>query len=276
MIEIYTSAFNLIKNKFNYQFHLKNFCNFADKVTIAINDSEDDTLNKVFEWREENETRNLKVIKVSFPYDSPTMDGDIKNAALQECTEPYCIGLDMDEAINPSIKHRWIDWVNELSKQSIDALLIPTIDLYGDITRTRWDDEKSILGKWYLHKNNKELKRGVVNFAKYNNGHHDIKRSDSCELIYKKDDSLVKYVPLVNHNFPTPQKYYDYINDNNVPYVFHLGYLSLVRRALMNENFWKKHWSTEEGSEIEVPTFVGQLYKVTYPHGLDIEFLKDY
>ena len=44
MFSIYSSAFNLIKNNFDYKEAIDNFCNFAEEVVIAVNTSEDDTL----------------------------------------------------------------------------------------------------------------------------------------------------------------------------------------------------------------------------------------
>ena len=80
MFSIYSSAFNLIKNKFDYESAIENFCTFAEEVVIAVNTSEDNTYETLLELS--SKYQNLKVIPTSFSYGDILFDGKIKNAPL--------------------------------------------------------------------------------------------------------------------------------------------------------------------------------------------------
>jgi hypothetical protein len=227
MFSIYSSAFNLIKNNFDYIESINNFCRFADEVVIAVNKSEDNT----FEALNSLNLNNLKLIETDFSYQDPLLDGKIKNEALQVTKEEFKIGLDMDEYIPLWQKDIWTNLAYQLRFDIYDCYMIPSINLYKDK-----DHYFSIGHKWYLHKGN--LFRGAVNFAKNQNGTVDTSRSDTCELI----DSSGNLVS---------SKMFD--NDINslrskiVPFVVHNGYLNLQDRVLRNKNFWKEHWKIESG-----------------------------
>ena len=112
MISIYSSAFNLIKNNFNYKVSLENFSTFADEVVIAINNSEDDTLEKLILYSKQ--FNNVKIIPVDISYNDPLLDGKIKNIALQSTTEEIKINLDMDEYIPLWQKPIWYNLATQL------------------------------------------------------------------------------------------------------------------------------------------------------------------
>ena len=52
MLSIYSTAFNVIKNNFDYKDAVKNFCLFAQEVVISINESEDNTWEAFEELKE--------------------------------------------------------------------------------------------------------------------------------------------------------------------------------------------------------------------------------
>lgn len=231
MISIYTSAFNLLKNKFNYEFSIKQFCLFATEVVVSVNTSEDDTVSALLDLK--SVFNNLIIVESDFDYADPLLDGKIKNNALQNTTMPIKLGLDMDEYVPVQQKELWKQLAQQLLKDDCSAYMIPAINLYKD-----WDHYFSITPKWYLHKSG--LFRGAVNFARKENGTIDTSRSDSCELI----DNNGNLVP----SKMSPADI-DTLRSLVFPYVIHTGYLSLEDRLLRNKNFWKKHWLVESGGE---------------------------
>jgi len=133
MISIYSSAFNIVKLRFDYSESLKTFCNFGDEVIIAVNSSVDNTLEALSQWKLDNGASHLKIIKTDFSYEDPLLDGKIKNAALKATTLPCKSGFDLDERPVLRLKNRWVEKFKELQKSPYKALLIPSLDLYGDI-----------------------------------------------------------------------------------------------------------------------------------------------
>jgi hypothetical protein len=232
MFSIYTSAFNLIKNKFNYKFHIQNFSQFANEVVIAINTSEDDSVNEIRDFIIRN-CNNVYILETNFQYDDPLLDGKIKNAALQATKQDIKIGLDMDEYIPLWQKNIWENIANQLRYSSAKSIMIPSVNLYKDNK-----NYFSITPKWYLHK--KDLYRGPVNFAKKNDGTVDTSKSDTCELI-DNNGNLVSSIqmPFDIESLKTEQ----------YPFVVHTGYMNLHNRLLRNKNFWAKHWFTESGGK---------------------------
>jgi len=256
MISIYTSAFNLIKNNFDYKFAINNFCQIADEVVICVNSSEDDSLNTLS--KECNSFNNLKIISSDISYDDPLLDGKIKNTALQSTSNnPIKIGLDMDEYIPLWQKDIWKMMAEMLIQDSCMCYMIPSINLYKDYLHYF-----SITPKWYMHKSG--LFRGAVNFAKKNNGYIDTNKSDSCELI-DIDGNLVA-------SKMTPSDI-NLLRNHNLPFVVHTGYVSLDDRLLRNKNFWSKHWLIESGGEMPPHKIHEKLEDFDYSpktHGLNL------
>jgi hypothetical protein len=232
MFSIYSSAFNIIKNDFEYESFINNFCQFAEEVVIAVNRSEDDTFNALKCLQAKN--NNLKIISTDFSYDDPLLDGKIKNEALQNTSNPIKIGLDLDEYIPTNQKESWIDFGKLLiSNKNAGCIMIPSLNLYKDK-----DHYSSIGRKWYLHKEG--YQRGAVNFARKDNGTVDTSKSDTCELI----DINGNLVPsLVFDNS------IESLRSGSVPFVVHAGYIDLEKRVKRNLNFWSNHWKVESGGE---------------------------
>jgi hypothetical protein len=233
MISIYSSAFNLIKNNFNYKYSVKNFCAMADEVVICVNTSEDETLSVL--TSEQRLYNNLKIISSDIPYSDYLLDGKIKNLALQSTssTHQIKIGLDMDEYIPIWQKPIWYAAASNLIYDNSQSYMIPSINLYKT-----YEYYSSITPKWYMHKSG--LFRGPVNFAIKNNGFIDTTKSDTCELIDSNGNLVLCKA------FPSDIQS---LRGNNLPFVVHTGYLSLENRLLRNKNFWLKHWLLESGGE---------------------------
>jgi len=253
MFSIYSSAFNLINNNFDYTESINNFCSFADEVVIAVNKSEDNT----FESLKSLNFHNLKLIKTNFSYQDPLLDGKIKNEALQNTKEEFKIGLDMDEYIPLWQKDIWTNLAYQLRFDIYDCYMIPSLNLYKDR-----DNYFSIGHKWYLHKGN--LFRGAVNFAKNKDGTVDTSRSDTCELI-DLNGNLVQS-KIFDKDINT-------LRSKIAPFVVHKGYLDLQNRILRNKNFWKQHWKIESGGfepKHKVHESLEDFNENYYNHLLDI------
>ncbi len=231
MFSIYSSAFNLIKNKFNYESAISNFSDFADEVVLSVNTSEDDTLDKLIQLSKD--FPKLKIVSSDFSYSDPLLDGKIKNFALQSTTQEFKIGLDMDEYIPLWQKSIWEDLAYSLRFDGVSAMMIPSLNLFKDNSHY-----SSVTRKWYLHKSG--CFRGAVNFARKADGTVDTSKSDTCELI-DKDGNLVS-----SKNFP---REIEHLRTKTIPFVVHTGYVSLEDRVVRNKNFWEKHWKTESGGE---------------------------
>ena len=241
---VYVSAFNLIQNEFDYKYHVDNFCEFvgdSGDVTICCNSSIDNTLEELKNLTKKY--KNLNIIESAESYDNPGLDGILKNIALQATKNPIKLSFDMDEAINLSLKDS-IDSISEYFLNSnYQAAMLPVINIIGDKYHY-----KDINFKWRIHKQG--LFRGVVNFARQNDGTHSIELSDGCELI-SADGNLVSSVYLIDPSLDDNKKLWE-ITNNNIPWIWHYGLLDFEKKAARNRNFWAEHWKVESGREVEV------------------------
>jgi hypothetical protein len=251
-ISIYSTAFNIVKNNFDYEDALRNFLYYADEVCLAINKSEDDTLNVVSKYVADNKL-NVKIIATEFEYDDPFCYGKIVNAGLQGCTGNICILQDLDERFGG--KKEYLTKVCEqfLVLNETKALFVPVMDLYGD-----FEHYKAINFKWYIHKSG--LYRGAVNFGIKEDGRPDYHKTSTDELI-DKDGNLVPTINMVNSlGLQDP---YEYIK-RGYPFVYHLGYTDLHKRVLRN-HFWKAYWEKATGGDknnhsLDINDLLGKEY----------------
>ena len=266
MFSIYSSAFNLVKHGFDYKEALHNFCNFAEEVVIAVNSSEDQTLETLQSLC--SEYPNLKIISTDFSYEDPLLDGKIKNEALQATTQEFKIGLDMDERIPINTKYNWINLASILRFSETNGYLISSINLWGSKDSIRWDNKQTAKFKWYLHKEG--LYRGAHKEAIKEDGHVDIEKSDTCDLI-DKDGNIASCEYFFDKQVQRLPEYISFLKSNPV-YVFHLGHLDFDKKINLNNNFWKKHWKTEAGKEVEnVATSKKEFEKFeTHKHTLEL------
>lgn len=262
MFSIYTIAFNVVKNQFSFKEAIKNFCSFAEEVVVAVNKSEDDTLDQFLKLQ--LIYPNLKIVEADVSYEDPELDGKLFNTALQHTTNPYKIILGLDHRIALRQKNKWAQLTHFLDKA--DAFMIPCLDLYGDIKKCKYESAGLM---WFLHKEG--LKRGVVNFAKKQDGSFDPSKSDSNELIYH-DGSLVRSLvvgPQSGYS-KNVEDFLQFLKQSDI-YVYHIGYLDLNKRILVNNNIWKNIWENKRGVKDTIPNTIQQLSKVnTYYHNLKL------
>jgi len=244
----YTSAFNLIKMGFDWQNSILNYSQFMDEVVIAINTSEDNTFEIVSKFLEEKDISNVILCQCAFDYSDLAFDGKIKNFALQHTSGDIKISCDIDERFPLTQKDLWRT-VGEylLSQNEISAFLIPSINLCGDIYHY-----KDIGYKWYMHKDG--LYRGIVNFAKKQDGKIDTNRSDTCELI-DANGNLVQTLKFNNS--------IEGLREGQTPYVFHYWAVDKDQRTKQNE-FWQPVWSNRAGREIDNKTDFSKMQIVKH------------
>ncbi len=253
MISIYSTAYNLSAGMFDYAAAIERWSQFADEVVIATNSVED--WNLLME--ETLETDKLKVILTEIPFSEYDFDGKLKNAALQACSEPYCILLDLDEYIPVNQKSQWLRLIETINTLNQKAVLIPVIDLIQDSFHY-----KSLGYKWYLHQK-EGCYRGIVNFAKKEDGKIDITKSDTTELI-DKHGNLIPAMYLISPAMDNEDKL-QAMKDCGI-YVVHTGWLDKETRVKQND-FWYPHWQNRSGRELP-PTDLNSIYQNPLPHNL--------
>lgn len=248
---IYTSLYNLSGGFIDYKSALDNFCGFAEEVIIGTTtDSQDNTIELLQEYQKLNP--KVKLAITDFKLDTAEFDGQIKNAALKLSTKKFSILLDGDERIVLSDRNRWEELANRLDNSNLEAVMIPVIDLFNSEK-----EYKSIGRKWYLHKNNPTFTRGVVKFARKEGGNIDHSKSDTCELL-NEDGNLVKSA-LIEQTLTVEE-----IQDKDIPYVLHLGYLNKENRLKSNK-FWQPVWNKRAGEEVtDIIHNIEDLNKIKY------------
>src|ERR1035441_1950975 len=108
MFSLYSSAFNLKNSGLDWKNAIDNFCAFARQVVVAVNDNESDALLNDYKKSQGMRLDNLKLVQTFYDIQKDiAADGKMKNAALRECTEKLCIGLDLDERVRLRDKKSW-------------------------------------------------------------------------------------------------------------------------------------------------------------------------
>ena len=264
MFSIYTSLYHIEKHNFPWRLSLENFVKFAGldgEVVIAVNKSEDNTLQIIREFAATH--ANVKIVETNFSYDNIEMDGKIKDAALQATTKPVKIQMDADEYIPLSNRPKWVDFAKQMMNSKADCLMIPSLDVFGDIKKIRANHQIGV--KFRMHKDG--FKRGVWKNA-WKGLKFDTSMSDSCELLNQFDD-LVQATYICDQMALHPLFCSNLVN---LPYSIHLGYLSFEHRININKKLWGDHWRLRSGREENVITDKIMLEnEMVIEHGLPLE-----
>jgi len=237
MFSIYHSAFNLVKHGFvGWEKSLQNSCRFADEVVIAINTSTDGTREKVEEAL--TEFTNWRIVDTDFSYQDPWLDGKIKNAALQACTQDFKIQLDLDEYIPLWQKLLWENLAMQVACNPVQCAAVASVNLYKD-----WEHFSSITHKQYFHKG--KAYRAPSLAARKSDGTINTKMSDGCDLV----DANGHFVKTMS----TPNDQAN-LESGKCPFVIHFGYVDLDSRLKRNHEFWHEHWYVEGGGQAPAHT----------------------
>lgn len=242
-IGIYTSMFNVQNLQFDYAGAICNFCKFADEVVVAVNQSQDKSLEVISKLKDG--FPNLYIVECDIPYSDPLLDGKVKDAALQFANKldaTYLLGLDADERVPIRHRKRWESYGDLLLTFSkYESLLIPSINLWGSEETVRWDAEKNKAYKWYFHVKN--LKRGAWKHGLTPDGHLMLDKSDGCELV-SPDGDLTLSQRIDEHLDPiTDATSYFNLVDSSLIYIYHLGRVNFENRVLRNQQFWAHNWN---------------------------------
>jgi hypothetical protein len=259
MFSIYTSLYRISEpNCFiDWKSALDNFSDFSNQIVVATFQDNSEDIEVLENYSRTN--KKIKIVTVDTDVSDPFFDGKLKNGALKECNEEFCILCDGDERLRILDKPNWEKAAQYLRQlDNIDAFFIPVIDLFNTEREFR-----SLGQKWYLHKNLPNLNRGVVGFAKTQNNTINPNLSDSCELIYD-DNTLCRTMSLVNTlNIKE-------IHDLGMK-IFHLGWLDKYKRLLANQ-FWGNIWDARAGYKVNnIIQTKEELDEIPYwPHRLKL------
>lgn len=264
-IDAYGYLFNARKFDFDTEKTVTNFCVFFDQVYCATVPSEDNTREVLAEL--EKKYPNFHVIDSNIKINGNNLfDGQLKTLAMSHCKNKLRCIVDFDEIFPLSNREKWDSCAKYLlDNYSVDGLLIPSVDLWGNKEKIR--SQVHIGQKFRLHKDT-IITRGVPNFAKRGDVFFDTSKSDSTEPL-DKNGNLSRFESIIPNNALMPIFASQLIN---YPYVLHFGSLNLQRRANIGKEFWKARWEERSNKKENVITDVTELEKEsTIYHNLPLE-----
>lgn len=259
---IYTSLYNLENGLFDWKGAVANFLAVADEVCIATSvHCKDNTIQILKEECQNNP--KVAIVVTDIEFSDPAFDGKLKDAALKACQGKFCTLLDADERINPACRPAILAFCNGLENKGFDAVFLPVVNLAGQKTQY-----SSIGHKWYLHKNQSYLSRGVVGFAKVNNSDKwDVTKSDSCELI-DGNGNLANSIYVMAPDDSDEDKLAA-IKNFEIPTVFHISGLDSEKRKAQDE-FWRPVWENRSYTGSAAAPNRDEPVK---EHGLNVDWL---
>lgn len=256
ILSIYVSAFNLENGLFDWKESLDKMYAFADELVIATTtDSKDNTIQLLEDYTYNRPKCILVITDISLQ--DPLFDGKIKNAALQSTTLPAKILLDLDEFPLLSQKKLWINYFKWMISENIDCIAIPSVNLCQDIYHY-----KDIGHKFYLHRAG--LHRGVVKYARKEDGSIDIKLSDTTEIL-NENNELPRIISLWND--------IESLKTGSLPMVFHKWAIGDLNNRINQNKFWLPIWESRAKQKVDDIILNKQdIEKIeVFPHGLPLE-----
>lgn len=239
IVSTYSTSFRLhLNHGFDPKGAFLNWMTFADEICVAVGDDESMTilLAAVEETR-----APVKLIRTEFDLSGADSFayGKMENAAMQACTGGILVQQNLDERMSVTRERLEQLYIVLRDNPEIGAFWVPTMDLYGDVTRCT----SEMCGKkWYISRPG--YRRGAVSFGIKPDGKIDYDRSSSDELI----DSAGNLVPTVSllpdYTLSSIRPY----AANGWPFVWHLGYLSLTDRA-ERAGWWSEFWLRATGGD---------------------------
>ena len=224
MISIYTTAFNLENFKIDLVDAIDNWLVYGEEIIVATINEDYEKIKDIIKSSKFSKNKKIKIVSENIDIKNDIFwDGKLKNLSLKNCSNDVVLQVDLDERLSGSKKIYKMAEEEILSHDFPCSIMIPTINLYGDL-----DHYKDIGYKWYMH-TRKDTFRGAVDFAIQENGMFDPEKSDTCELI-DKDGKLIPCIAKLPVTSDGPK-------------VIHLGCLDFSRKAHINQKFWRKEWS---------------------------------
>lgn len=229
MLSIYTPLFNVIQNDIRgWQKSISLSAEFADELVVAINTSTDNTEEEVRKVLAPY--NNWKIVNTSFPREAP-MDGQIKNAAMQACSNEFQLLIDGDEYIQKWMRPLLDNLLFQFKFAPQKCLMLPSIDLFRDENHY-----KSINLKQYITK--KGVYRGISNQARNPDGTANTQISDGTEVLNENGNMVESILTTTT---------LEDLEYGRIPYIIHEGYLHLDSRLNRGLAFWNEHWMITGG-----------------------------
>lgn len=260
-LSCYAYLFNARVRDFDLDGFVLNVTGFFDEVVIATVASEDDTYERLRGYQLALGTDRFRVVMTKIdPLKDNRFDGNLKTAAMRECSKDpgtILVIADADERFPHSQRPLWDRYAEMLLQQSgWDGLLIPVVDLWGDTDHIRAHVPIGV--KFRMHKHT-VVRRGVPSFAERADGLMDTSRTDSTEPLLS-NGILARFASIIQSpSTLQPQTCHSLVQ---YPYVLHLGYIDLERRAKLGREFWKSRWEERSGRREDVATHRGELDSV--------------
>lgn len=253
------SAYLTIKDGIKYGFPfsecIKAVAKIADEVVVVDGGSTDGTFDDVKILCDALSATNIKAIALQHHWDmdSPTVMGDEKTYARQQCTGDWLIQIDADEIIVEPYPGAIRDIIAHYG-DSFEVLDVPVINLYGDDDHIRLDPFPY---KWRITKNNKNIIHGVHAKARQLDPETlritmDKKVSDGCEYIYADSLEICRHRPVfpaklvivhekLKNGVITPEQYISTLKEiaEKHPVVWHYSWRDLERKK-MGGKFWEE------------------------------------
>jgi len=232
MLSIFTPLFNVIQNDIRgWQKSISLSAEFADELVVVINTSTDNTEEEVRKILAPYS--NWKIINTAFPKEAP-MDGQIKNAGMQACSNEFQLLIDGDEYMQKWMRPLVDNLLFQFKFAPQKCMMLPSVDLFGS-------DEfyKSINLKQYITK--KGVYRGISNQARNPDGTANTQISDGTEVI-DENSNMVESIAMTTELCE--------LEGGNTPYVVHEGYKFLDSRLNRGAAFWNEHWIITGGGRL--------------------------
>ncbi len=261
-LSVYSTAWNIEKHAFDYKDALDNWATFADEICIAVPEVAGDSSASLLLRHADERDYPVKIVHTRFDFvTDPFAYGQTENEALQWCTGDLLIQQNLDERLRVSPER--LREIHELFTRrfDFDALMIPTIDLYG----SRESYLAPVKAKWYIHRPG--LSRGAARQGIKANGRPDYDKTSTDELLDCVGNVARSMALLHNPDLPALQAYVA----AGWPISYHLGYVDLKDR-LDRSVWWKEYWEKATGGDKnQHPTSIEELAaKATAPHGLPL------